>query len=72
MGSGYAGRIAVAEVVTVGPELRELIVARRPVDEIAALVRKSGIVDMATDGLRHVASGQTTLAEVRRVVDEVG
>lgn len=66
-GSGYRGRKAVAEVLTMNPEIAELIVERRSVRQIMEAARRNGTRSLYEDALALVASGQTTLEEVRRV-----
>ncbi|MEO6595971.1 MAG: GspE/PulE family protein, partial [Planctomycetota bacterium] len=66
-GTGFKGRKAVAEVLTLNDELRELIVARQPVRLIREAARRHGTRSLRESALALVASGQTTLEEVRRV-----
>ncbi len=66
-GSGYRGRKAVAEVLTMNPELAELIVERRSVRQIMEAARRNGTRSLYEDALTLVAKGKTTLEEVRRV-----
>ncbi|MBS1209428.1 MAG: ral secretion pathway protein GspE [Proteobacteria bacterium] len=66
-GTGYRGRKAVAEVLTMNPEIAELIVERRSVRQIIEAARRNGTRSLYEDALSLVASGQTTLEEVRRV-----
>ncbi|MDQ8021032.1 MAG: GspE/PulE family protein [Moraxellaceae bacterium] len=66
-GTGYRGRKAVAEVLTMNPELAELIVERRSVRQIMEAARRNGTRSLYEDALRLVARGETTLEEVRRV-----
>ena len=66
-GTGFKGRKAVAEVLTLNDELRELIIARQPVRLIREAARRHGTRSLRESALALVASGQTTLEEVRRV-----
>jgi general secretion pathway protein E len=66
-GTGYRGRKAVAEVLTMNPEIAELIVERRSVRQIIEAARRNGTRSLYEDALSLVATGQTTLEEVRRV-----
>ena len=66
-GSGYRGRRAIAEVLLLDDELRELIVTRAPVRALKAKAAQRGfrgLRDAATDLVR---TGQTTLDELNRV-----
>jgi type IV pilus assembly protein PilB len=65
--TGYRGRIGLFEVMGVSDEIRELIVARAPAGEIAAMATSQGMTTLADDGLEKVRAGHTTLAEVARV-----
>lgn len=66
-GSGYRGRRAVAEVLTLDDAMRELIAARAPVSELRARAAAAGLVPLRTAALELVRTGQTTLEEVVRV-----
>jgi type IV pilus assembly protein PilB len=65
-GTGYLGRTGLFELLVIRPELRELILLKRPSTQIkAAAVRD--MVTIQKDGLRKAALGITTLDEVVRV-----
>jgi general secretion pathway protein E len=66
-GTGYRGRKAVAEVLTLNDELRELIVARQPIRLIREAAERHGTRSLRDAALALVARGETTLEEVRRV-----
>jgi general secretion pathway protein E len=66
-GSGYRGRKAIAEVLSMNPEIAELIVERRSVRQIIEAARRNGTRSLYEDALSLVARGETTLEEVRRV-----
>lgn len=66
-GSGYRGRKAVAEVLTMNPEIAELIIERRSVRQIMEAARRNGTRSLYEDALALVARGETTVEEVRRV-----
>jgi general secretion pathway protein E len=67
-GTGYKGRRAVAEVLVVNDELRELIATKAPTSQLRAVAEKLGMVPLRRCALQWVASGETTLPEVVRVV----
>ncbi len=67
-GSGYKGRKAVAEVLLLDDELRELIVAREPVRRIKEAAHRKGTRLLRDAGLDLVRRGETTLEELNRVV----
>jgi type IV pilus assembly protein PilB len=66
--SGYRGRIAVHEVMTMTPALAELILRRADVKAVRQQALKDGMVSMLEDGIRKAAEGSTTVEEVLRVV----
>jgi type IV pilus assembly protein PilB len=67
-GSGYSGRVALFEVMPVSEEVRALIAARAPAHEISRLARSQGMQSIREDGYAKVLAGQTTLAELARVL----
>ena len=67
-GTGFRGRKAVAEVLLLDDELRELIVAREPVRRIKEAARAKGTRLMREVGLDLVRQGETSLQELNRVV----
>jgi general secretion pathway protein E len=66
-GTGYKGRRAIAEVLTLTDEIRELIVDRAPIRTIKQAARLAGTKTLREAALQMAFAGQTTLAEVRRV-----
>ena len=67
-GTGFKGRKAVAEVLTLDDALRELMVSREPVRRIKEAARDKGTRLMREVGLDLVRSGETSLQELNRVV----
>jgi general secretion pathway protein E len=66
-GSGYKGRNAIAELMILNDELRELITGRAPVRQLKEAALRSGtrfLRDAAFDAVRQ---GKTTLQEINRV-----
>ncbi|MBY0310187.1 GspE/PulE family protein [Patescibacteria group bacterium] len=66
--SGYAGRIGIYEVLVVSPTIREAILQRASAATIHTIAQSEGLTSMFEDGLRKAAKGDTTIAEVLRVV----
>lgn len=66
-GTGYKGRKAIAELLRMNDELRELIIARAPIRTIKEKARMSGTIFLRDSALAAAARGQTTLEEVVRV-----
>jgi type IV pilus assembly protein PilB len=65
--SGYRGRIGIYEVMTVGEEIRQFVLDRASVDEIAAAAERAGMRRMREDGIAKVRAGQTSIAEIERL-----
>ena len=66
--SGYNGRISLAEIIRIGPELRDLIDSHQPTSVLKQYLRRKGIRLMRQDGLAKARAGLTTLEEVGRVI----
>lgn len=66
-GTGYKGRKAISELLTLNDELRELIIAREPLRRIKEAARKNGTRNLREAGLALVAKGETSLEELNRV-----
>lgn len=66
-GSGYRGRRAVAEVLTLDDELREMIASRTAIRQIKDYARRHGTVLLREAALEMAWQGITTLEEVNRV-----
>jgi len=66
-GSGYKGRRAIAEILLLTDELRELIVARAPIGQIKESAARGGTKSLREAALALVKSGDTTLEEINRV-----
>ena len=66
-GTGYRGRRAVAEVLRLDDELREMIAAKEPIRRLKEAARQRGTRSLLQAALDQVARGETTLEEVRRV-----
>ncbi|MCM2250774.1 MAG: GspE/PulE family protein [Ramlibacter sp.] len=66
-GTGYKGRRAVAEVLVLDDELRELIAQRAPASVIKQAATRAGWMSLTDCALGCAARGETTLAEVARV-----
>ena len=65
--TGFTGRIAVTEVMTVSEPIERLTLARAAASEIKRTALGEGMTTLRTDGLQKVANGHTTLDEVMRV-----
>lgn len=66
-GVGYKGRQAVAEVLILDDQLREMIASRVPISQLKVYAAQVGLIPIHQTALKLVAQGRTTLAEVFRV-----
>ena len=66
--TGYRGRLALHEVMSVGEEIERLAVAHASSADIGAAALRGGMVSLRDDGWHKVAMGQTTIEEILRVV----
>jgi type IV pilus assembly protein PilB len=66
--TGYKGRFALHEVLTMTEEIERLIIERKSTEDIKKVSVMQGMVPLRGDGLRKVAAGLTSLEEVFRVV----
>jgi type IV pilus assembly protein PilB len=66
--TGYRGRLAVHEVMTVTEEIERLVVEKASSDEIARVAIEQGMTTLRQDGMEKVRSGVTSIEEVLRVV----
>ena len=66
-GTGYKGRRAIAEILTLTDEIREMIIERRPIRQIKEAARKNGTRSLREAALDLVKNGETTLDEIKRV-----
>lgn len=66
-GTGYRGRTGIFELLEIDDEGREAISAGASIVPICRAAKRLGYEPLFVDGMTKVASGQTTVAEVRRV-----
>jgi type IV pilus assembly protein PilB len=66
--TGYRGRMALHEVMTVGEDIARMTVARASTDEIARMAHEQGMTGLKDDGWAKVARGLTSVEEILRVV----
>jgi general secretion pathway protein E len=70
-GTGYKGRKAIAEVLRLDDELRELISNRGSIREIKVLAQRNGTQLLHDVALQAALDGLTTIEEVQRVAPRV-
>ncbi len=66
-GTGFKGRRAIAEILCLNDEIRELIVARAPIRTIREAAARNGTHFLRDAALALVRKGETTLQEINRV-----
>lgn len=66
-GTGYKGRTAIAEILSLNDEIRELIVEKAPVRQIKDAAARHGTRSLREVALDLARRGITTLEEVKRV-----
>ncbi len=66
-GTGYKGRKAVAELLILNDELREMIVAREPIRKLKEAAKRSGMRTLREAAVEAAGLGITTLQEINRV-----
>ncbi|SRR5579875_339919 len=68
--SGFRGRLAIIEQLTMSDPLRRLVMQRADAGDIERAARAEGMHTMYEDGLRKALAGLTTIEEVLRVTQE--
>ncbi len=67
-GSGFAGRVAIYEIMTMSDEIRRLTMTTADARAIRQLAQREGMRDMIEDGRDKVARGLTCESELHRVL----
>jgi type IV pilus assembly protein PilB len=70
-GTGYRGRLALYEVMSVSEPIRTLILERSSVDAMVEIALSEGMQRLRDDGLRKVREGLTSIAEVERMTNSL-
>jgi general secretion pathway protein E len=66
-GAGYKGRKAIAELMILNDELREMITGRAPLRDLKEAARRAGTRFLRDAAFDAVRAGETTLQEINRV-----
>ena len=66
--TGYLGRVAIGELLTIDDEIGDMIIRKEPPLAILNKARQSGMLTLKEDGFFKVKKGLTTPEEVVRVV----
>jgi len=65
--NGFSGRIGIFEVLTMTPEIENLVLNKKTADDIFKAAVNSGMITMRQDGFIKAIKGVTTVDEVLRV-----
>ena len=66
-GSGYRGRLVIAEVLLMTDRIRQAVLKHATATELGRIAVEQDMLTMYQDGLRKAAAGHTTVEEVLRV-----
>jgi type IV pilus assembly protein PilB len=64
LGTGYAGRAAIYEIMVVTPTMAQAIENGLPTSKLREQAIREGMIELAAAGLEQVYAGRTTLEEV--------
>jgi type IV pilus assembly protein PilB len=67
LGTGYRGRKCITEFLDLTDEIKEMILAERPLSEIRYRAVTGGMITLRQSAIRKVVEGSTTLREINRV-----
>jgi general secretion pathway protein E len=70
-GTGYRGRLVIAEVLIVTDRIRQAVLSHATATELQRLAVEEGMISMYDDGLRKALDGRTTVEEVMRVAEDI-
>ena len=66
-GTGFKGRTAIAEILDLSDNIRELILARKSAAEIKRAAKEEGMMFLRDSAIHRLVHGQTTLREINKV-----
>jgi type IV pilus assembly protein PilB len=66
--TGYRGRLAVHEIMTVTEEIERLVAENASAEEMGKVARQQGMLTLRQDGLEKAREGSTSIEEVLRVI----
>ncbi|MCS6306350.1 MAG: Flp pilus assembly complex ATPase component TadA [Nitrospira sp.] len=67
LGTGYRGRKCITEFLDLTDEIKEMILADRPLSEIRYRAVTDGMITLRQSALNKILNGETSLREVNRV-----
>ncbi|MDH4133765.1 MAG: ATPase, T2SS/T4P/T4SS family, partial [Gammaproteobacteria bacterium] len=65
--TGYRGRSAITEFLLLSPRIRQMILDRRPADQLQKAAIAEGMTTLRQSALAKAIAGETTLKEINRV-----
>ena len=65
--TGYQGRTAIAELLELSDQIREMILDKKPLSEVRKQAKKEGMVFLREVGVKKVIQGVTSLRELNKV-----
>lgn len=65
--TGYRGRTAIAELLELSDEIRELILEKKPLSEVKKKAKTEGMIFLREFGMEKVLKGRTSLKELNKV-----
>jgi len=65
--TGYRGRTAIAELLELSDELREMILAKKPLSEVKKRAKAEGMIFLREMGMEKMVKGITSLKELNKV-----
>jgi len=68
--TGFRGRFAILEAMLLDDALREMIITRKPLDDLRTYCFSHGMKSLRQEGMEHALSGRTSLEEVLKVTAE--
>ena len=66
-GTGYHGRLAIAELLDLSDRIRSMILERRPASEIKKAAKEEGMEFLREAAVERVLEGKTTLREINKI-----
>ncbi len=69
--TGYGGRVAITEVMTISSAMRDLIARNASTDQVRKLAAEEGMVTLLRNGMTKILDGVTSLEEVLSTTYEV-
>jgi general secretion pathway protein E len=67
-GTGYRGRMSLAEVMPMSPAIETAILEKAPESRLRSIARGEGMLTLFEEGVRAAAAGKTSLEEVFSVI----